>query len=193
MIIFSPQVRDHFNGKSVSTTELENYVANHVDQVLASYGGKGFAEFKRDLAELAVAVLGPIGTEMRRLTSDTSYVDGILRRGAERVIAERLGVLPGVARVRFGGARRYAMRVWIDREALAARQLTVTDVDSGEAHTAIQSVTNDYGTFAVDANGNWSFTTPPLADGEHTFQASATDTAGNIGIANNLGRHLERQ
>ena len=27
---------------------------------------------------------------------------------AERVIAERLGVLPGVARVRFGGARRYA-------------------------------------------------------------------------------------
>ncbi|HSW33363.1 MAG TPA: efflux RND transporter permease subunit, partial [Steroidobacteraceae bacterium] len=34
---------------------------------------------------------------------------------AERVIAERLGVLPGVARVRFGGARRYAMRVWIDR------------------------------------------------------------------------------
>ncbi len=38
---------------------------------------------------------------------------------AERVIAERLGVLPGVARVRFGGARRYAMRVWIDREAWA--------------------------------------------------------------------------
>ena len=54
------------------------------DQVLATYGGKGFSEFKRDLAELAVAVLGPIGDEMRRLTSDTGYVDGILRRGAER-------------------------------------------------------------------------------------------------------------
>ena len=54
------------------------------DQVLATYGGKGFSEFKRDLAELAVAVLGPIGDEMRRLTSDTAYVDGILRRGAER-------------------------------------------------------------------------------------------------------------
>ena len=61
------------------------------DQVLATYGGRGFAEFKRDLADLAVTVLGPIGAEMRRLTSDTAYVDGILRRGAERAgaIAEQ--------------------------------------------------------------------------------------------------------
>jgi len=57
---------------------------------------------------------------------------------AERVIAERLGVLPGVARVRFGGARRYAMRVWIDREALAARQLTVTDVENALRRENVQ-------------------------------------------------------
>ena len=36
-------------------------------------------------------------------------------------------MLHGVARVRLSGGRRYAMRVWIDREALAARQLTVAD------------------------------------------------------------------
>jgi multidrug efflux pump len=57
---------------------------------------------------------------------------------AERVIAERLGVLPGVARVRFGGARRYAMRVWIDREALAARQLTVTDIEGALRRENVQ-------------------------------------------------------
>jgi multidrug efflux pump len=57
---------------------------------------------------------------------------------AERVLAERLGVLPGVARVRLGGARRYAMRVWIDREALAARQLTVTDVESALRRENVQ-------------------------------------------------------
>jgi len=57
---------------------------------------------------------------------------------AERVLAERLGVLPGVARVRFGGARRYAMRVWIDREALAARQLTVTDVENALRRENVQ-------------------------------------------------------
>ena len=54
------------------------------EQVLGGYAGKGFSEFKKDLAELAVAVLGPIGDEMRRLTADAGYVDGILRRGAER-------------------------------------------------------------------------------------------------------------
>jgi tryptophanyl-tRNA synthetase len=54
------------------------------EQVLAAYAGKGFSEFKKDLADLAVSVLGPIGDEMRRLTADTGYVDGILRRGAER-------------------------------------------------------------------------------------------------------------
>jgi len=57
---------------------------------------------------------------------------------AERVIAERLGVLPGVARVRFGGARRYAMRVWLDREALAARQLTVADIESALRRENVQ-------------------------------------------------------
>jgi tryptophanyl-tRNA synthetase len=54
------------------------------EQVLATYAGKGFSEFKKDLADLAVSVLGPIGDEMRRLTADAGYVDGILRRGAER-------------------------------------------------------------------------------------------------------------
>jgi multidrug efflux pump len=57
---------------------------------------------------------------------------------AERVLIERLGVLPGVARVRLNGARRYAMRVWLDREALAARQLTVTDVEAALRRENVQ-------------------------------------------------------
>ncbi|MEL7285706.1 MAG: efflux RND transporter permease subunit, partial [Pseudomonadota bacterium] len=35
----------------------------------------------------------------------------------------------GVARVRVGGSRNYALRVWIDRRALAARDLTVNDLE----------------------------------------------------------------
>ena len=57
---------------------------------------------------------------------------------AERELVDRLSVLPGVARVRMGGARRYAMRVWIDREALAARQLTVTDVEDALRRENVQ-------------------------------------------------------
>ncbi len=48
---------------------------------------------------------------------------------AERNLIDRLSTVPGVARVSIGGGRRYAMRIWIDRQALAARQLTVTDIE----------------------------------------------------------------
>ncbi len=49
---------------------------------------------------------------------------------AERFVVDRLSSVDGVARVRVGGGLRYAMRVWLDREALAARGLTVSDVAS---------------------------------------------------------------
>ncbi len=48
---------------------------------------------------------------------------------ATRHLVDRFSAVPGVALVRLGGARRYAMRVWLDRDALAARQLTVADVE----------------------------------------------------------------
>lgn len=48
---------------------------------------------------------------------------------AERYLVDRFSVVPGVARVRVSGASNFAMRVWIKREALAARNLTVADVE----------------------------------------------------------------
>jgi multidrug efflux pump len=48
---------------------------------------------------------------------------------AERNIIDRMSTVPGVANVNIVGGRRYSMRVWIDRQALAARQLTVTDIE----------------------------------------------------------------
>ncbi|MFO8140828.1 MAG: efflux RND transporter permease subunit, partial [Marinobacter sp.] len=49
---------------------------------------------------------------------------------ADRVLADRLSVLDGVADVRIGGERRYAIRVWLDRARLAARNVTVAEVES---------------------------------------------------------------
>jgi multidrug efflux pump len=49
---------------------------------------------------------------------------------ARRHLVDRFSVLDGVARVRVGGGRVYAMRIWLDRSALAARNLTVTDVEA---------------------------------------------------------------
>ena len=49
---------------------------------------------------------------------------------AERYVVDRLSSIDGVAQVRVGGQQRYSMRVWLDREALAARGLTVNDVEN---------------------------------------------------------------
>ena len=48
---------------------------------------------------------------------------------AERYIVDRLASLEGVAQVRIGGQQRYAMRVWLDRDAMAARGITVGDIE----------------------------------------------------------------
>jgi multidrug efflux pump len=52
----------------------------------------------------------------------TDYVD--------RFIADRLKNLTGVADVQIYGERRYAMRIWLDRERLAAFNLTVQDIEA---------------------------------------------------------------
>ncbi|MEE4599719.1 MAG: efflux RND transporter permease subunit, partial [Desulfobacteraceae bacterium] len=57
-------------------------------------------------------------------------VDGLaLTDYAERYLVDRFSVLDGVARVFVGGARRYAMRIWLDRQAMAAQNVTVADVE----------------------------------------------------------------
>jgi multidrug efflux pump len=48
---------------------------------------------------------------------------------AERTLVDRLSVVSGVADVRIGGERRYAIRVWLDRERMAARDITVADIE----------------------------------------------------------------
>jgi multidrug efflux pump len=52
----------------------------------------------------------------------TDYVD--------RYVVDRLTTLDGVASVEIQGGRRYAIRIWIDRRALAARNLTVGDIEA---------------------------------------------------------------
>jgi multidrug efflux pump len=49
---------------------------------------------------------------------------------ADRVVADQLKTLPGVASVIIGGQRRYAMRIWLDAHRLVAYGLTVQDVEA---------------------------------------------------------------
>jgi tryptophanyl-tRNA synthetase len=54
------------------------------EQVVKEFAGQGFGTFKPKLADLAVAVLGPIGAEMRRLLGDPGEIDRILAFGGEK-------------------------------------------------------------------------------------------------------------
>ncbi len=58
-----------------------------VDDVLAEYAGRGFADFKSALSDAAVEALAPVGAEMRRLARDPGHVDAVLAEGARRAAA----------------------------------------------------------------------------------------------------------
>ena len=62
-------------------------------------------------------------TSDRMTTAEiTDYID--------RFVVDRIATLDGVANVDIYGARPFAVRIWIDRRALAARNLAVADVEA---------------------------------------------------------------
>ncbi len=64
-----------------------------------------------------------------RLTLTSDELDGAaLTDFADRYINDQISRLPGVASVQISGERTYAMRVWLDRRAMASRGVTVSDI-----------------------------------------------------------------
>ncbi len=55
--------------------------------LVASYRGKMYGHLKVETAEIVVGAVGPIRDEVSRLLADKSYLDGILRAGAEKAAA----------------------------------------------------------------------------------------------------------
>ncbi|MCS6625621.1 efflux RND transporter permease subunit [Roseibacterium beibuensis] len=76
---------------------------------------------KADTDSQPIMILFLRSSEMDRLAL-TDYAD--------RYLLDRLATVPGVAQVQIYGEQRYSMRIWLDPSALAARGLTVTDVES---------------------------------------------------------------
>jgi tryptophanyl-tRNA synthetase len=56
-------------------------------QAVARFAGHSFSSFKKELTDLAVAVLAPITAEMNRYLADTAQIDAILADGARRARA----------------------------------------------------------------------------------------------------------
>ena len=80
-----PSEIDGLEGRPDARNLVNIYAAlseQSVDDVLRDVGGQQFGTFKPALAELAVAKLAPISTEMARLMAEPDEIDRILAKGA---------------------------------------------------------------------------------------------------------------
>jgi len=95
-----PDTLDELKGRPEAENLIGIYAAlegRTSAEVLAEFAGQGFGAFKPKLADLAVARLGPVGAEMRRLMADPGEIDAVLAKGAERA---RVAAAPTLAQVR---------------------------------------------------------------------------------------------
>ncbi|WP_251282027.1 efflux RND transporter permease subunit, partial [Enterobacter hormaechei] len=104
---------------------------------------------------------------------------------ADRYVVDRFSSLDGVAQVRIGGRQRYAMRIWLDRDQLAARGLTTGDVETALRNEnvelpagRIESTDRDF-TLRVERNyiKPEDFATIPLGKGRDGYVVRMGDVA----------------
>ena len=104
---------------------------------------------------------------------------------AERYIVDQLSALDGAAQVRISGAQRYAMRIWLDRGAMAARGVTAADVEAALRREnvelpagRIESDTRDF-TLRVERGYMTAeqFAQMPLVKGEDGYVVRVGDVA----------------
>lgn len=104
---------------------------------------------------------------------------------AERYLVDQYSTLDGVARVRVGGGLSYAMRIWLDRMSLAARNLSVADVEQALRAENIElpagSLESDQRLFKARISRNFNqpedFAQLVLAEGENGYLVRLGDVA----------------
>ncbi len=101
-----------------ATNDIRDRVSRIVDNLPAEADPPDIA--KEDSSDDVVLWLN-LSSDRMNVPELTDY--------ARRYLVDRFSVLDGVARVRVGGGKVYAMRIWLDRNALAARGFTVADIE----------------------------------------------------------------
>ena len=85
-----PENKDGLAGRPEAENLLSIYAAlsdRKLEDVIPDFAGKQFSEFKNTLADLTVAKLSPVASEMRRMLADPAQIDRILRDGSARARA----------------------------------------------------------------------------------------------------------
>jgi tryptophanyl-tRNA synthetase len=74
------------------------------EEIVASYAGKMYGHLKVETGDIVAAAVGPIRDRVREILADPGYLDGVLKRGAERAreraeptlrkVYDRIGFIP---------------------------------------------------------------------------------------------------
>ena len=97
-----PGNHNEFKGRPEAENLINIFAAlsdDKADAVMKRFAGAQFSAFKNELADLAVAKLGPITNDMRRLMADTAEIDKILKVGAEKAAAMAEPVLKEIKKI----------------------------------------------------------------------------------------------
>jgi tryptophanyl-tRNA synthetase len=78
---FDPETKP---GVSNLLTIFSALTGRDVEEIAADYAGKGYGDFKGDLADVVVEFVTPFRDRTHELLADPAQVDAILRSGAER-------------------------------------------------------------------------------------------------------------
>ncbi len=65
-------------------TIMSAVTGKSIDSIVSDYSGKGYGDFKADVAEAVVECLKPIRARYDELSGDKAYLEGIYKQGAER-------------------------------------------------------------------------------------------------------------
>jgi tryptophanyl-tRNA synthetase len=75
---------DEKPGISNLLTIMSVATGQSIDDLVASYDGKGYGDFKADVAEAVISMFAPIRARFAELAADPGYLDTVLREGAVR-------------------------------------------------------------------------------------------------------------
>jgi tryptophanyl-tRNA synthetase len=91
-----------FEGRPEAANLMGIYAAladQHLAEVCRRFAGQQFSVFKKELADLAVAKLAPIQSELLRLKNDPGHVEAVIADGAHRARALAEPILAEVQRI----------------------------------------------------------------------------------------------
>jgi tryptophanyl-tRNA synthetase len=97
-----PASKKELEGRAEAENLINIYAAladETAESVIARFAGQQFSGFKNELAELAVAKLTPVASEMRRLLADPAEIERVLKSGAAKARAIAGPIVDNVKRL----------------------------------------------------------------------------------------------